>query len=407
MNLNAQNTSDWLDFVPDDVIARRYDLAKALRQDTPATSWAGIIANGLGALGGSLVEGSANRALMDNQALRAREVSGIANATDPGSLAKTLLNARTPDLQTLGLKAKIQQVSDDPYKEYRVRDTIAKQYGLVPGTQQYRDFVLTGKSMSNGEMFGKAGAIFQDPASGKFYSIQFGGDGRKLVEEIKAPEGASLAPAKGIREIDTGTGTQIVSGATGAPIREVSKDLVGKKSAEVVGEETGKALGNLPTALNNSEKIVRTIDAVLNDPYLDHMVGPIQGRLPNLSGRAQNLQALIDQIQGQAFLQAYNTLRGGGQITEAEGAKATASLNRLQNTKVGTPQWIAAAKEFRNDVVDLANIARRKAAGNYQPLPTPNIDSGGLPRPSSKSEYDALPSGTRFYDPDGNIRIKP
>lgn len=46
--------------------------------------------------------------------------------------------------------------------------------------------------------------------------------------------------------------------------------------------------------------------------------------------------------------------------------------------------------------------------------PTPSLPTdpaprgqGGVARPQSKEDYDALPSGTRFVDPEGTVRIKP
>jgi hypothetical protein len=45
--------------------------------------------------------------------------------------------------------------------------------------------------------------------------------------------------------------------------------------------------------------------------------------------RAADFYTLLEQVQGGTFMQAFNNLKGGGQITEQEGAKATAAIARL------------------------------------------------------------------------------
>lgn len=44
---------------------------------------------------------------------------------------------------------------------------------------------------------------------------------------------------------------------------------------------------------------------------------------------AADFYTLLEQVQGGTFMQAFNNLKGGGQITEQEGAKATAAIARL------------------------------------------------------------------------------
>lgn len=141
-------------------------------------------------------------------------------------------------------------------------------------------------------------------------------------------------------------------------------DLAAEKSAgRERGEVMGKNQANMPAMENNAQKMIRDIDNLINDPYLSNMLGPIDSRLPNFSADSGRVQARIDQIQGKTFLQAFDSLRGAGQITETEGKKATESLNRLQATQVGTKDFYEAAEEFKQDVQDLLSVARQKASG--------------------------------------------
>lgn len=48
---------------------------------------------------------------------------------------------------------------------------------------------------------------------------------------------------------------------------------------------------------------------------------------------AKNFQVVLEQLQGSAFLQAFESLKGGGQITEIEGKKATDAIARLNRAQ--------------------------------------------------------------------------
>lgn len=50
---------------------------------------------------------------------------------------------------------------------------------------------------------------------------------------------------------------------------------------------------------------------------------------PYSGTKAADFYTLLEQVQGGTFMQAFNNLKGGGQITEQEGAKATAAIARL------------------------------------------------------------------------------
>jgi len=69
---------------------------------------------------------------------------------------------------------------------------------------------------------------------------------------------------------------------------------------------------------------------------------------PTMPGSdAANFEARLDEIKGGAFLEAYNTLRGGGSITEVEGQKATQAITRM-STAQSEKEFIDAARDFQN-----------------------------------------------------------
>jgi hypothetical protein len=94
---------------------------------------------------------------------------------------------------------------------------------------------------------------------------------------------------------------------------------------------------------------------------------------------ARNFNAYHDQAVGTAFMQAFETLKGGGQITEKEGEKATAALNRM-NLAVDEKEYIKAAREFQTEVKSLLNLAETRynkirPGGTSVTGGTPSIDA--------------------------------
>ncbi|KAA0697416.1 hypothetical protein DTW90_18470 [Neorhizobium sp. P12A] len=203
--------------------------------------------------------------------------------------------------------------------------------------------------------------------------LQPGKDG--TVNQLKTPDG--FHAENRLEKVDLGTSWLIKDTTTGET-QLVPKDVKGEAQAKAVGTETGKntvdATTTLPQVQDAGNQMLATIDSLSSDPYLPNMLGPVNSRKMNLSSESERVQSKMDQINGQAFLQAYNTLRGGGQITEVEGAKATAAMGRL-NTAQSVQDYQQALKELRDIVVQGINRARQKAG--QQPFEqAPSAPSG-------------------------------
>jgi hypothetical protein len=93
---------------------------------------------------------------------------------------------------------------------------------------------------------------------------------------------------------------------------------------------------------------------------------PIQG-----TDRA-DFEQLYKQVQGGAFLDAYNTLRGGGSITEKEGEKATAAKNAM-SLATSEKAFIKAANDYRGALTRGLELMRQQAAGGAAPA----VPAGG------------------------------
>jgi len=68
----------------------------------------------------------------------------------------------------------------------------------------------------------------------------------------------------------------------------------------------------------------------------------------------------LDQIKDRTFLEAFQQLKGSGQITEKEGEKATSALNRM-NTSQSEVEFIKAAREFEENLNRGMALSKQKA----------------------------------------------
>jgi hypothetical protein len=135
------------------------------------------------------------------------------------------------------------------------------------------------------------------------------------------------------------------------------------------GEQQAEAALNLPTTQANADYMVNLLDDIKKDPGLKDVVGVKSGGgiAMNLGvnkavpgTKAADFMARFDQIKGKQFLEAYNSLKGGGSITEAEGQKATQAISRM-NTSQSEPEFLKAVNELQNIVKKGAERAKQRA----------------------------------------------
>jgi hypothetical protein len=197
-----------------------------------------------------------------------------------------------------------------------------------------------------------------------------------------------------------------------AKLMEGAEGAARTAAAQERGKALGQAQANLPQAAQAAASMVRNLDAIIDDPYLGYVTGVQSNSLNPLAWLpstpwGHDTMERISQVQGQAFLQAYQSLRGGGQITEAEGAKAQAAIARLNNLGQSDTGYIEALNDARFEVWDLLNLARRKAGQQPVPYIPHRTDTRRITRISGDEDFARLPSGMPFIDPEGNVRTKP
>jgi hypothetical protein len=178
----------------------------------------------------------------------------------------------------------------------------------------------------------------------------------------------------------------------------VARPIAGTPAATEVQAQRGR----IEAAIGISQDMLNTIESVVGRPAgggqtglppaeaLPGILGLIEGRLPAKTQAEADLLARVEQISGRAFLEAFEALKGAGQITEIEGTKATQALARLQRTQ--------SPEAFQEALFEFSDIVRRglaRAQNELTILPevAPAGDQGG---------QGAAPSGRIRYDANGN-----
>lgn len=151
-----------------------------------------------------------------------------------------------------------------------------------------------------------------------------------------------------------------------------------KEVGKTLGEERTKAALDIPRIVDNAETAIRHVDELLAHPGFSTAVGKSSMlQMQKIPGTdAYDFMSRLDQIKGGAFLEAFNSLKGGGQITEVEGKKATDAIARMNNS-TSEKEFKAAAEDFKSVVRTGLNRAKMKAKPVSTPTqPTPAPSSG-------------------------------
>jgi len=109
--------------------------------------------------------------------------------------------------------------------------------------------------------------------------------------------------------------------------------------------------------------------------------------------KAADFYTLLEQVQGGTFMQAFNNLKGAGQITEQEGAKATAAIARLnpRQTEEG----------FNKALMDFDAVLAQ-AQSRSQPSPPMASPSQAAPAQPQQPATRVIRGQTFVQQPNGN-----
>lgn len=106
---------------------------------------------------------------------------------------------------------------------------------------------------------------------------------------------------------------------------------------------------------------IAQVNELINHPGFGFAVGASSVFPTRPGSDSADFEALFDQIKGEAFLQGFERLKGGGTITEAEGSKALAARTRLSLSQ-SEGEFKKAANELINIISTGVERQKDKAA---------------------------------------------
>lgn len=136
----------------------------------------------------------------------------------------------------------------------------------------------------------------------------------------------------------------------------------------LVGSELDREYkGEVSKANDSADYMLETIDSILTDEDgIDASIGGIfgmKGRQSSafpLGAEQRDFQPKVDKLKGQVFMEAYQTLKGGGQITEVEGRKAEQAMAKLNQSQ--SPE---AFKEGLIEMKQIVENSRNRVQEQY------------------------------------------
>lgn len=205
-----------------------------------------------------------------------------------------------------------------------------------------------------------------------------GGATGSLVRQVMQ-DNPGMNFTQALQLVQTGfrQGTTIDEKGNVKPIGGALEAKTAGKQAEKLGTDLGEAQAKAAASLGNIEDntsfLLGQLAEIKTHPGKKGAVGLKGGgasfanigsdKIVPGSSEADFI-ARMNQIEGQAFLQAFDTLRGGGQITEMEGKKATEARLRM-NRATSEKEFDKANDEFVDIVKTGLERQRKQAKGEF------------------------------------------
>lgn len=243
----------------------------------------------------------------------------------------------------------------DPTSTYQGRLTAGQQQGL------------TGVDLTTYALTGKLPGGNQTARAGVGQPVYF--------QSIKDPN-----VIRAVQPMTTGAGQDMLTGGTlpGDPSdwRVVDPATMAGTKATTAADAKNAAAARaaLPGAQQAFDIANKAADALLNDSSgMAEQFGNTLG-FPNqwmpVAAPGSNMarfRAELEQGGGQAFMQARQMLKGGGQITDFEGAKAEAAFSRMQLAAQNNNQeeFMQAVRDFQDAVNSGYEKLKAAANGDY------------------------------------------
>ncbi len=263
----------------------------------------------------------------------------------------------------------------------------------------------------------------------------FGGGGVKIENNLGPTAIDYGDPEKGmVWARDSEGKVQLQKDPKTGYMRPIAVPIAGGSIEQQAAADAAKETDRKALASTGAGVVVQDVDRALaaieaNPTLTTGIVGSLTQGVPGTP--AYNTGALITTIKANAAFDKLQALRaasptGGalGNVSDTEGRLLASAIGNLEQAQ-GTQQITDNLKRVKNLYLDTIYGSADKRfqlvqQGQLSDSQNKAIDAlysrpsfeaakpdGGIPNVSSDAEYDALPSGAQFRDPDGVLRRKP
>jgi hypothetical protein len=179
-----------------------------------------------------------------------------------------------------------------------------------------------------------------------------------------------------------------------------------KKMGATQGEAQATGQKNLPVALDNATNALKYVQELRTHKGLPDVVGlkgygGLKAYLPFAKEddyfdgtQAEDFETRRKQLVGGTFLQAYETLKGGGQITEVEGKKAQDAIARM-STSQSEAEFNQALNDY--ETIIKLGLARAQGMASGAPFQSPLLQPNAMLAPPLAAPQ-SMPQGGGVID---------
>lgn len=237
-----------------------------------------------------------------------------------------------------------------------------------------------------------------------------------LIQAKQATQAASSQPyyspvqtTEGIQAFNARTGkVEPLTNAAGTVFKspqfspQLQAELTGAKTtSKMTAEaETQKVL-DAPKVIQKAQETITLLDDLLKAPGFKQAVGmsrllPLH-LIPGTEERDFDIR--LEQLKGKQFLEAFESLKGGGAITELEGKKAQSAISRMDAS--------SSEEEFKKAVSDFKKIvqAAQQRALAAQQTPTASSANPILPPDFQQNRQPPIPQLQKKRSFEENMKL--
>lgn len=187
------------------------------------------------------------------------------------------------------------------------------------------------------------------------------------------PPGPPKEPSKPVEVVDPNDPSKIIYVSAEDAIRlkltpaKAQEGLTVKERQrrEAVYPQAKQAVEGFET---KSEKFIKDLERLRDDPGLNQITGPVYGRTPSVSAAGSRAQALYDKIFAKGGFQALQDMREASKTGGALGNVSNEEGRRLEKSVVGgldRKQNINDVKQGINDLIDEIRTSKARVRNAY------------------------------------------